>query len=107
MSLVEREEIERFAEKISEEVGESLEEIILFGSYATDDYVPGSDVDLAVVVEDKSSVDEKKLWSLAEEFQSRYGAVFSPKVFEKEEFDYKVKCGYSFYSEISEEGVKL
>jgi len=107
MPLASKEDIESFAEKVRAEFGERLEEIILYGSYARDDHVPGSDIDIAVFVDEKRENDREKLFDIADEFKERKGLKFSPRVFEKEEFMEKVDEDWSFHSNVEKEGVEI
>lgn len=107
MSLASEEDIERFAERVREELGDRVERVILFGSYATDEYVPGSDVDVAVILSEVRQEDDRELWDIAEDFRFEEDLNFSPKIFESAEFDEKVRKDYSFYNEVSEKGVEI
>ena len=107
MSLVEENVIGNYAEEVSKALDGRLSEVILFGSYATDDYVPGSDVDIALIVTEEKPSDEQHIWSIAEEYSSKYNVEFSPKIFEKNFFEEKIDEGFSFYSQIDEEGIRL
>ncbi|MFB6158867.1 MAG: nucleotidyltransferase domain-containing protein [Candidatus Nanohalobium sp.] len=107
MTLATEKDIEDFSSEVKEQLGSNLEELILFGSYATDEYVPGSDIDIAVIVRDTEKVDEEVLWDTVEDYRIERGLRFSPKVFEKEEFRRKLGEGYSFYEEVDAQGVRL
>lgn len=60
---VHREAFEEFAERANEELGESLERMVLYGSVARGDESQGSDVDVFVVVDSRE--DLKSLRDLA------------------------------------------
>jgi hypothetical protein len=78
----------------------------LFGSYATDDYVPGSDVDIAVRLTEKRQEDEQRTWDIAEQFhRERY--VSHPSSTQNDSSGKKVDEGFSFYLTVEEQGVKL
>jgi len=77
----------------------------LFGSYATDDYVPGSDVDIAVRLTEKRQEDEQRTWDIAEQFHREIR--FTPKLYTERQFRKKVDEGFSFYLTVEEQGVKL
>lgn len=107
MSLARRSDIEDFADDLREALGDRVEEVVLFGSYATDEYVPGSDIDIAVIVSRVEGGDDERVWDIAEDYRSQKDLNFSPKLFEKREFEEKLEKGFSFYREVREQGVEV
>jgi predicted nucleotidyltransferase len=107
MSLAERSDIEDFVDRAEEALGERLEDAILFGSYARDEHVPGSDIDIALLVAEIEEDDEQNIWNIVGDFQEDRDLYFSPKLYRKDVFEEKVEEGYSFYTTVSEEGVEL
>ena len=107
MSLVRKNVIEDFADSVREILDDNVSEIILFGSYASNDFVPGSDVDIAIIVEKEGKSDEEKIWDLAEKYRAKHGVEFMPKIFEKKFFNQKIDQNFKFYSEIAEEGLEI
>ena len=107
MVLVEKSEIEEFVDEASDILGDRVEEVLLFGSYAREDHVPGSDVDLLFLVSSVKSSDREELSKLAGEYFLEKEVVFSPKIVEKEKFDKRRKESSGFYSEVADQGVKI
>jgi predicted nucleotidyltransferase len=107
VSLTDRQTIQEFAADLKEEIGDNLEEIKLFGSYATNEYVPGSDVDVLVLVENTEELDKKGVWTIAEEYSHREDVPFRPKVFEAQEFKRKLRQGYTFHTEVEDQGIEI
>ncbi len=107
MSLVKTETIKEFSNDVKKALGDNVEEIILFGSYAKDSFVPGSDIDIAIIVKEKRPENEKEIWTIAEEYSSQHNVIFSPKIFEKTFFENKIEQNFSFYKDIENEGIKL
>ncbi|MFB6144442.1 MAG: nucleotidyltransferase domain-containing protein [Candidatus Nanohaloarchaea archaeon] len=107
MSLAETEDIEEFADRVRNELGGRVEKVILFGSYARDEHVPGSDIDMVFLLSEENSEDEKKVWTIAEEFQAEKDLMFSPKLYEEGEFSRKFDEGYSFYKGVIDEGLEI
>ncbi|MDY6778085.1 MAG: nucleotidyltransferase domain-containing protein [Candidatus Nanohaloarchaea archaeon] len=105
--LADREDIEEFADAVRNALGDRVEEILLFGSYATGDYVPGSDVDIAVLVTEKEPGDERAVWDIADRFQADRGIRVAPKVFKRDAFEEKVSDGFSFHTTVREQGVTV
>ncbi|PSG99763.1 MAG: hypothetical protein BRC28_03005 [Nanohaloarchaea archaeon SW_4_43_9] len=71
------------------------------------EYVPGSDIDLIILVSKKNEEDEKKLWNIVEKYQSSRDLQFSPKLYKKKYFEKKVEQGFSFYNEVIDQGVEV
>lgn len=107
MSLASEDDIENFAGDVREELGDRVEKIVLYGSYARGDYVPGSDVDIAVLVSEKKEDDRKKLFELAEDYRWNQDIFFSPRVFEIDKFKERARSSPGFYSEVNKEGVEI
>ncbi|MFO7793890.1 MAG: nucleotidyltransferase domain-containing protein [Candidatus Nanohaloarchaea archaeon] len=107
MPLASQEEIENFADHVRAEFGERLEEVILYGSYARDDHVPGSDIDIAILVNGKKKDDREKMFDIADKFREEKNLKFSPRVFEKKEFKKKAENDWSFHSNVEKEGVEI
>ena len=79
-----REAFEEFAERAQEELGESLEKLVLYGSVARGEETESSDVDVFAVV--GSEEDKKELRDLAFETGLDYEVSFSPIVKTEEEY---------------------
>ena len=62
---------------------------------------------MVFLLSEENSEDEKKVWTIAEEFQAEKELMFSPKLYEEGEFRRKVDEGYSFYKEVVEEGIEV
>jgi len=105
--LADRDDIEAFADAVRDELGDRVTEIVLFGSYATDAYVPGSDVDIAVLLADEQDEDEERVWDIAERFHAERSIRIVPKLFEVDVFEERRKKGFSFYRTVDEEGVPV
>ncbi len=107
MTLADQEDIEVFADRVRDALGDRVQEIILYGSYARDDYVPGSDLDLAIIVTEKREGDEEAIWDLAAEYMREGDLRFSPKIFVADTFEERVKQGFGFYTNVAQEGVPV
>jgi len=107
MVLASQKDIEDFADQVRAEFGNRLEEVILYGSYARDDHVPGSDIDMAVLVTRKNNDDRQKLFDITDKFREEKGLNFSPRVFEKNDFTEKAENGWRFHTNVENEGVEI
>ena len=108
MSLASDQDIEEFADDLRDVFGDRVDDIMLFGSYARGEHVPGSDIDILVLLEDEVTADDRKAAGelTAEYFESR-DLFFSTTVLNSDEFHDKKKEGYSFHEEVAEQGVSV
>lgn len=102
---LEKYEIEEFVSIVNEKLGERVERAILFGSYARGEEVPGSDVDILLVLNDKKSGDQSKVADIAGNYFLEQNVIISPKIITEEELE--KKNNYGFFKEIRNEGVKV
>lgn len=107
MKLASMQDIEDFAEEIRETLGGRVVDIILYGSYARDDYTPGSDIDLIVLVEEGKQGDEDRIFDIVEDYRSERDLMFSPRIYTEKEFNSKRKEGYRFHKNVAKEGVHI
>lgn len=107
MSIASRGDIDRFVAEIEREFGSRLDRVVLYGSYARDEPVPGSDIDVAILVTEKRRDDRKRAFDVARDFILDEGLRFSPRVFEVNEFEQKVEDGYGFYRNVRNEGIEV
>ncbi|MDY6777570.1 MAG: nucleotidyltransferase domain-containing protein [Candidatus Nanohaloarchaea archaeon] len=105
--LADRSDITDFADRVRDALGDRVEEILLFGSYATGDYVPGSDVDIAVLVSERQPGDEEQVWDIVETFQQERDIRVTPKIYETDTFQQRIDDGFSFYTTVQEQGVNV
>lgn len=92
---------------LREILGSSLQRIILYGSVARHEETEESDIDVAIVLEDKFT---KEQWTRfiewASELDLKYERVFSIIDIEKEKLE-KWKNVLPFYKNVCEEGIVL
>ena len=87
--------------------GQSIKNIIMYGSFARGDFDDESDIDFAAIVVGERQELQKKLeevWDKASDIGWEHDAVVSPVVIPYEEFlEYKDKLPY--YQNIDKEGI--
>ncbi len=81
-----------------------LREAILFGSYAKNNYSPGSDVDLAIIAD---GLPAKATERYAMFKETVLGLDLQPFVYTKQEWNQMIKSSTSFASEIRQHGRRL
>jgi predicted nucleotidyltransferase len=108
MSLASEEDIQEFVSDLKGVFGDRVEDILLFGSYARGDHVPGSDIDILVLLEDEiEKEDRDRAGELKGKYFEKKNLFFSPKLMNADEFREKKDAGYSFHKEVAEQGVKI
>jgi predicted nucleotidyltransferase len=98
-----------FAENARNILRNSLDSVIVYGSYARGDYSEFSDIDIMLLVslsdnEIKGIFDQ--ISDLAFEFMLKYGVDISPVITNTDHFNYWVD-NLPYYRNIRDEGVKL
>jgi len=101
--------INSFCEGAKELFGNNLTDIILFGSYAREDFCEDSDIDVMILV----NIDEKSLHNyrssvsrIADRADWEYDTLLSPIIVNYTDFE-KNKNHVPFYSNVDKEGVYI
>jgi predicted nucleotidyltransferase len=97
--------IESFVSKVDRKLDDRVEKAVLFGSYARGNQVPGSDVDIMIVLKDWKKGDQSKVSKIASKYFEEENVFISPKLITADELEQKKD--YSFFQEIREEGVSI
>src|SRR5216684_9030046 len=104
-----RDLLREFREKIPEVVRPHIRQLTLFGSAARGEDQPESDVDVLVLLDEKSQEREEALREAA--YQAMWACDFrrllSLKILSFTEYEDKLAKGYSFYQNVKREGVPL
>ena len=101
--------IQDFAENARRLLGNSLDSVILYGSYARGDYSEFSDIDVMLLVsltEDQIKEISDQISDLAFDYIMKYGADISPVITNTDHFNYWVD-NLPYYRNIRDEGVRL
>ena len=100
---------EDFAKNARKILGNSLDSVILYGSYARGDYSEFSDIDVMLLVslgdEDIKKISDQ-ISDLAFDFMMKYGVDISPVITNTDHFNYWVD-NLPYYRNVRDEGVKL
>ena len=98
-----------FAKNVRKLLGDSLDSVIVYGSYARGDYSESSDIDVMLLV---SLEDEEikrisnQISDLAFDFMMKYGVDISPIITNTDHFSYWAD-NLPYYRNVRDEGVKL
>lgn len=101
--------IQDFAKNVRRMLDDSLDSVIMYGSYVRGDYSEFSDVDVMILV----SLEEEEIkkisdWisDLAFDFMMKYGIDISPVITNIDHFNYWVD-NLPYYRNVRDEGVRL
>ena len=98
-----------FAKSVRKMLGNSLDSVIVYGSYARGDYSELSDIDIMLLVslgEEEIMKISDQISDLAFDFMMKYGVDISPVITNIDHFNYWVD-NLPFYRNVRDEGVRL
>jgi predicted nucleotidyltransferase len=85
---------------------DNLRKVILFGSYAKRTYSAGSDIDVAIIMEEKNANDELLITEIIDRLKKRFGKEIQPHYYAECEFAGQKKKN-SLALEIAKDGIAL
>lgn len=98
-----------FSQKVKQILGNKLDKVILYGSYARGDYNEHSDIDIMILTtltDQEIEEVETEIFDLAFDFQIDYGMDISVVIKNKDHFNYWLGA-LPFYNNVQKEGVVL
>lgn len=93
----------------SDVYGASVDQVILYGSYARGDEKEDSDLDIVAIVHgnrEQLQKDLYKVWEASGELELEYDTILSPTVIPYDEFQ-KYRNDLPYYRNIATEGVRV
>ena len=101
--------MQEFAKSVRKMLNNSLDSVIVYGSYARGDYSELSDVDVMLLVslgeEDIKKISDQ-ISDLAFDFMMKYGVDISPVITNTDHFNYWAD-NLPYYRNVRDEGVRL
>ena len=97
----------RFARAVRERFGDSVADIRLFGSHARSTAHEGSDVDVAVVLNEAGWEIRRDIMDLATDIGLEHGLTLSPTVFDRATYERWRVQDRPLVRDIEHEGVRL
>ena len=99
--------IEQFAKETKQLLQENLWAEYLFGSYATNQQTPGSDIDILIIVKHLTPDLQRQVSGLASDYSLQYNLYISPIVqdltaWEKNQYHHTL-----FYQDVVQQGIRL
>lgn len=101
--------MQQFASSLRKLLGNTLDSVIVYGSYARGDYSELSDIDVMILVtltEEKIKKISDEISDMAFEYLMKFGVDISPVVTNIDHFNYWVD-NLSYYRNVRDEGVRL
>ena len=101
--------MQEFAKSVRKILGNSLDSVIVYGSYARGDYSELSDIDVMLLVslgEEGIKKISDQISDLAFDFMMKYGVDISPVITNTDHFNYWVD-NLPYYRNVRDEGVRL
>ena len=101
--------MQQFAGRVRELLGNTLDSVIVYGSYARGDYSELSDIDVMILVtlsEEKIKKISDEISDMALEYLMKFGVDISPVITNIDHFNYWVD-NLPYYRNVRDEGVRL
>jgi len=107
LSKKERNAVTEFKDILTNKIGSSLLEIILFGSKATGYSTPYSDLDLLVILSEVTADHKEIIYDVAVDVNLKYDVVISPVIYSQQlYYSNNLKDTY-FYKATALEGISI
>jgi predicted nucleotidyltransferase len=107
MNKTERHAIERFGETVKSRLGEYVVRMSVFGSKVRGDYRETSDIDVLVIVKERSLSVMDQIAEITSDLNIKYDLSISPVVFSEQEYDMNAKMASPFSLAVHEEELLL
>ncbi|WP_072523600.1 nucleotidyltransferase domain-containing protein [Clostridium sp. Marseille-P3244] len=101
--------MQQFADRVRGLLGNTLDSVIVYGSYARGDYSELSDIDVMILVtltEEKIKKISDEISDMAFEYLMKFGVDISPVITNIDHFNYWVD-NLPYYRNVRDEGVRL
>ncbi|MEW6102723.1 MAG: nucleotidyltransferase domain-containing protein [bacterium] len=103
--------MERLIKKFVKEIKHSLKDNVvfigLFGSRARGDFNKESDIDILIVVKEKSLLVRDRIFDIMFEIDPWYELMFSPRIMSLKEYEINKGMGSPFIDWVEREGIRL
>lgn len=107
MSKKEKYTIERFGETVKSRLGECLVRMSVFGSKVRGDYTDASDIDVLVIVKERSLHVMDQIADITATLNIEYDLSIAPVVFSEREYDMNETMASPFSLAVRKEGLPL
>ena len=107
ISVIEKNVLEKFANLMRIGLGENLSRMELFGSKVRGDYSKGSDMDILIIVKERTLDAMDKIAEITADLNLEYNLSISPVIFSEYEYKVNTDMASPFSLVIEAEGVRL
>lgn len=106
-SRIEKKVVNSFVEELRNKIGDEILNIVLFGSKARGDFNRESDIDIFVLVREKTQNIRDKVGDITADYIFDYDIPISPVLYDLDEYEQNKKLGSFFFENVEKEGVPL
>lgn len=107
MTSMEKDAVARFVEFLKMALGESLIKVEVFGSKVRGDYTGTSDIDILIIVTERTMDRMDTIAGITAEINLEYDVSVAPVVFSDREYKTNLKMGAPFPLAVEADGVVL
>lgn len=107
LKINEERALNEFINRVKAELSENVLVLRLFGSKVRGDYTSESDIDVLIILKNKSISIVDKIVDALVDSQIEYDANISPVIFSEKEYKKNVKLGSPFIQNINKESIVL
>ncbi len=107
LNKVEREVIDSFVKELRGKLGNEIVFIRLFGSKARGDFLEDSDIDIFVLVKEKTADVKEKVRNLAASYVIDHDIPLSAALYDLFEYQKNKELGSFFFESVEREGIAL
>ncbi len=107
LSPVEKEIIQSFVAELKRSLGNEIVKVVLFGSKTRGDFNQESDIDIFVLVREKSTTIREKVSDLTADYIFDHDIPLSPVLYDLFECEKNRELGSFFLENVEREGISL
>ena len=107
LNKMEREVIDSLVKELKEKLGDEILSVRLFGSKGRGDFYEDSDIDIFILVKEKTPDVRDKLAEITANYDIEYGLPLSPVLYDLFEQKKNKELGSFFFENVEKEGILL
>ena len=107
LSRVEKKVLQSFVEELRSRLGNEIVKIALFGSKIRGDFSEGSDIDVFILVREKTSDIRDKVGDLTADYIFDHDIPLSPVLYDLFEYQKNKELESFFFENVEREGISL
>lgn len=107
MNKAEKDALQRFGNDVKSRLGDYVIRISVFGSKVRGDFQKGSDIDILVVVKERTLSVMDQIAEITSDLNIEYDLSISPVVYSEQEYDMNAKMASPFSLAVQKEGLLL